>query len=102
MKAILLSLFCFFSIAAFSQKANSSVQQRISFRLMDRVIVEKKPVVAANGTVQAAVQIQSGSQWTVHTKEADAKENIMAAGEDNNSDTLTDDASAIVYTVSKL
>ena len=103
MKAILLSLFCFFGIAAFSQNANSSVHQRISFRLMDRAIVEKKPAVAANGSAQAAVQVQSGSQWIVRTKEADAKEEMIAAGEDNNSGrTLTDDTAAIVYTVSKL
>lgn len=102
MKAILLSLFCFFGIAAFSQNATSSVHQRISFRLMDRAIVEKKPAVAANGSAQAAVQVQSGSQWIVRTKEADAKEEMIAAGEDNNGGALTDDTAAIVYTVSKL
>lgn len=104
MKTILLSLFCFIGFTAFSQNAKASVQQGISFKLMDLTIVEKKPAMAITTAMpasEAAVQVRSGSQWMINTKEANKRDELIA-GEENVNNIPEDDSAAIVYTVSKL
>lgn len=103
MKTLLLLLSSFTFISAFSQNATASVQQTISFRLMDRMMVEKK-AIANTSAVQSAVQMQSDSQWVVDAKEAAINEDMLAATEHNNraQKHKEDVAAAVVYTVSKL
>ena len=102
MKTLLLLISSFTFISAFSQNATASVQQTISFRLMDRMMVEKKAVVTTTAA-QYAVQMQSDSQWVVDAKEAAINEDMFATAEHNNrAQKHKEDTAAVVYTVSKL